>query len=305
MFYYFHNPFTFVSFANTTVLCRHIYMYIHIYVYIYIYTCLLLASMPWHRQAIFESKGDKLSSSAECKIRSWEVSDTNSPAHRMPTHKHTELSRIKLKPWTQQPVPMMNELSAHLTSLPIGFRTWLWRYISPSNLRPQNECSIVRFTHERVRNMHLCCHLPEGAIKWLSVSEGLNMCICVCVQYDVSHKIVSIINGNTVWSLLGFGIIYFDWTAWDTVPPVKYIWQNQIYRELIQPEIFCAVQLSGTDAFSKWDCKYWQSIYFYDVSKNISSEFFRCMFDGSLTFGVIDIFQLSLKKQRLAKHKSD
>ena len=33
-------------------------------------TCLLLLiSMLWHRQAIFESKGDKLSSSAECRIR--------------------------------------------------------------------------------------------------------------------------------------------------------------------------------------------------------------------------------------------
>ena len=34
------------------------------------YTCLLLLiSMLWHRQAIFESKGDRLSSSAECRIR--------------------------------------------------------------------------------------------------------------------------------------------------------------------------------------------------------------------------------------------
>ena len=34
------------------------------------YTCLLLLiSMLWHRQARFESRGDKLSSSAECRIR--------------------------------------------------------------------------------------------------------------------------------------------------------------------------------------------------------------------------------------------
>ena len=34
------------------------------------YTCLLLLiSMLWHRKAIFESKGDKWSSSAECRIR--------------------------------------------------------------------------------------------------------------------------------------------------------------------------------------------------------------------------------------------
>ena len=46
----------------------------------------------------------------------------------MPADKPTELSRIKLKTWTQQPVPMISKHSAHLTSLPSGFRTWFWRY---------------------------------------------------------------------------------------------------------------------------------------------------------------------------------
>ena len=58
---------------------------------------LLLISMLWHRQAIFESKGDKLSSSAEGRIRTQRVSDTYSPADWMPADKPTELSRIKLK----------------------------------------------------------------------------------------------------------------------------------------------------------------------------------------------------------------
>ena len=41
------------------------------------YTCLLLLiSMLWHRQAIFKSKGDKLCSSAECRI--W----TRGPRHQ-------------------------------------------------------------------------------------------------------------------------------------------------------------------------------------------------------------------------------
>ena len=49
---------------------RYIYIYIYTYIYMFIYTCLLfLISMLWHRQAIFESKGDKLSSSAEGRIR--------------------------------------------------------------------------------------------------------------------------------------------------------------------------------------------------------------------------------------------
>ena len=49
---------------------------------------LLLISMLWHRQAIFESKGDKLSSSAEGRIRTQRVSDTYSPADWMPVDKN-------------------------------------------------------------------------------------------------------------------------------------------------------------------------------------------------------------------------
>ena len=52
-----------------TYTCTCIYIYVHTYIHTYIYTCLLLISMLWHRQAIFESKGDKLSSSAEGRIR--------------------------------------------------------------------------------------------------------------------------------------------------------------------------------------------------------------------------------------------
>ena len=46
----------------------HIHTYIHYIYYIHTYL-LLLISMLWHRQAIFESKGDKLSSSVESRIR--------------------------------------------------------------------------------------------------------------------------------------------------------------------------------------------------------------------------------------------
>ena len=67
---------------TTTNPCMHTYMHAyihanihtyntyHTYIHTYIHTCLLLLiSMLWHRQAIFESKGDKLSSSAEGRIR--------------------------------------------------------------------------------------------------------------------------------------------------------------------------------------------------------------------------------------------
>ena len=60
------------------------------------YTCLLLLiSMLWHKQAIFESKGDKLSSSAESRIRTHQGL-RHQIASRMPTDKLAELSSIKL-----------------------------------------------------------------------------------------------------------------------------------------------------------------------------------------------------------------
>ena len=71
--------------------------YIHTYICTYtdIHTCLLLLIlMLWHMQAIFKSKGDELSSSAECRIRTMEVWDTKSPANRISTHKPTETSYI-------------------------------------------------------------------------------------------------------------------------------------------------------------------------------------------------------------------
>ena len=92
------------------------------------YTCLLLLiSMLWYRQAISKSKGDKLCSSVQCRI--WTRSpDTNSPADWMLADKPTELSRIKLKTWTRQPVPMISEHPSHLAPLLVDFRTCLWRY---------------------------------------------------------------------------------------------------------------------------------------------------------------------------------
>ena len=48
---------------------RWLHACIHTYIHPYIHTYMLLISMLWHRQGIFESKGDKLSSSAESRIR--------------------------------------------------------------------------------------------------------------------------------------------------------------------------------------------------------------------------------------------
>ena len=92
------------------------------------YTYLLsLISMLWHRQAIFELKGDKLSSSAECRIRTQGLRHLF--ASRLNACWQTDWAiEDQAKTWTRQPVPMISKHSAHSTSLPVGFRTWLWRY---------------------------------------------------------------------------------------------------------------------------------------------------------------------------------
>ena len=94
------------------------------------YTCLLLLiSILWHRQAIFKSKVDKLSSSAECRIwtqgpRHQNCQQTECPLTNRLSYRGSSLK----KTWTRQPVPMISEHSAHSTPLPVGFRNWLWRY---------------------------------------------------------------------------------------------------------------------------------------------------------------------------------
>ena len=101
---------------------------IHPSIHTYIHTCLLLISMLWHRQAIFESKGDKLSS-AECRIRTHRGL-RHQIASRLNAHWQTDwaIEDLAKKNWTWQPVPMISEHSAHSTPQPFGIRTWLLRY---------------------------------------------------------------------------------------------------------------------------------------------------------------------------------
>ena len=132
---------------------------------------LLLISMPWHRLTIFESNGDKLSSSAECRIRNQRVSETQSSADWMPADKPTELSRIKQKTWTRQPVPMISKHSAHLTPLPFGIRTWLWRHtyllLLISMLLHKNPYMMIhdkisRFNEHKILKIYnFCCLIPR------------------------------------------------------------------------------------------------------------------------------------------------
>ena len=103
--------------------CMHIHKCIHTCMHAYMYivvnfNAVAQASNIWigRRQFVFL-----------CWMRD-SVFGTESPADWMPADKPTEPSRIKLKTWTQQPVPMISEHSAHSTPLPVGFRNWLWQY---------------------------------------------------------------------------------------------------------------------------------------------------------------------------------
>ena len=91
----------------------------------YTHTCLLLLIlMLSHRQAIFDRRQA---------VFLWWMQKLGNLRHqitsRLNAHSQTDWAiEDQVKTWTQQPVPMMNEHSAHLTSLLIGFHIWLWRY---------------------------------------------------------------------------------------------------------------------------------------------------------------------------------
>ena len=112
----------------------YIYTYTHIYIqtyiHTYIHTYIRVCCQFWCSGTGKRYSNRKETSCLPLLNTGFEprVSDTKSPADWMPVDKPTELSRIKLKTWTRQPVPMISEHSAHSTPLPVGFRTWLWRY---------------------------------------------------------------------------------------------------------------------------------------------------------------------------------
>ena len=71
----------------------------------------LFISMLWHRQRVFESKGDKLSSSAECRIRNRRL--WNRISNRWQTDWAIEYQTKNLNSIA---VPMISEHSAHCRS---------------------------------------------------------------------------------------------------------------------------------------------------------------------------------------------
>ena len=74
-----------------------VWTHVRTYVHTYMFACLLvLILMHWRQENDFESKGDKLSFFAECRIRTKVFWNQISRAW-MPSDKRNELSRIKLQ----------------------------------------------------------------------------------------------------------------------------------------------------------------------------------------------------------------
>ena len=98
------------------------YKHTNVHTYTHTHTCLLLLIlMLWHSQAIFESKGDKMFSPVECRIRSWAVWNSNSPADWVPTHKPTALSGTKQQLELDSPFLWWTCIQPTRFRVPVGY----------------------------------------------------------------------------------------------------------------------------------------------------------------------------------------
>ena len=78
--------------------------------------------MLWHRQMIFESKGDKLSSSAECRIRTGSL-EQNLQQTECPLTNRLSYRELNNKP--ELPRPYDQQAFSLPNLLLVGFHTWL------------------------------------------------------------------------------------------------------------------------------------------------------------------------------------
>ena len=92
---------------------------------------LLLISMLRHGQSIFQIERGQVV--FLCWIQDLNQVLLNRISSRLNARWQTDWAiEDQAKTWTQQPVPMISEHSAHSTPLPFGFRAWLWPWISCS-----------------------------------------------------------------------------------------------------------------------------------------------------------------------------
>ena len=205
----------------------------HTYIHTYL---LLLISMLWHRQAIFESKGDKLSSSAECRIRTQRVPETQSSADWMPADKPTELSRIKLKTWTRQPVPMIS-IYVHTyvrTFVRTYVRTYVHTYIhtyihtrtrthvhtymrtrAHAYTRTRIHTYTYTYTHTYMHTTHIAfrsirrrCHMQPYLLFTIHVFFNV---LCIIIWLSEHRAFLSSFVLNALWSVTVWHCYLKNW----------------------------------------------------------------------------------------------
>ena len=104
---------------------KYIYTYIHIYIHAIIHTCLFLLLMLWYRQAIFDSRVEKLPSFDETGIR---TQVTVKPILRQTECPLTSRLSYRGSSKNLNSTARPNDERASLASLSVGVCTGLWRY---------------------------------------------------------------------------------------------------------------------------------------------------------------------------------
>ena len=104
----------------------HAFVYTHMCVNVCIFNCLILIVL-WHREVIFNQKETRCLPLLNAGFEPWKSETPNRQQTKCPLTNRLRYRGLR-KPWTQEPVPMMSEHSAHLTSLPELVHPWLWRY---------------------------------------------------------------------------------------------------------------------------------------------------------------------------------
>ena len=156
--------------------------------------------MLWHRQAIFESKGDKLSFSAECRIRTHQGL-RHQIASRLNARWQTDWAiEDQPKTWTRQLVPIISEHSAHSTPQPfwhshLALAIYMFVVVSFDALAQASDIRIER------RQVFFLCWMQDSN---LSGSQTPNRQQTQCpltnrLSYRGSSKKLEL-DGSSLWS---------------------------------------------------------------------------------------------------------
>ena len=146
--------------------------------YVIIHYCLILI-VRWHKEIISNRKETRRLPLLNVGYKSWESETPNQIASRLIARWQTDWAiEDQAKTWTQQPVPVMSENSAHLTSLPPELvRPWLWWYIY---LLFDFDSALAQWSDFELKGMETSClsKLNVGFQPWNSETRNRQQTEC-------------------------------------------------------------------------------------------------------------------------------